>query len=129
MLKRYVMRLGLEEDTSAQIETLYDEVQEDMRTGRLSVAERRERANEFYEQVMELLGEEQKAKLMKLLGADAKRSADPFDRPKVPRPARDRGEGADIDEEVQEDYEEPGYDEEQEHEEQEEEEVEEGYES
>jgi hypothetical protein len=112
MLKRYVMRLDLDEYTSADIEELYEEVQEDMRSGRLPVAERKELANEFYEQVMELLDEDQKARLMKFLGADARRSKDPAERPKEPRRAqdRDRDEGADYDEEVQEDYEEPGDD-------------------
>ena len=83
-----------------------------MRSGRFSVAERRERANEFYEQVMELLDEGEKAKLMKFLGADARRSMDPPDRPKGPRRAHDRGhdEGADYDEEVDEDYDESATD-------------------
>lgn len=112
MLKRYVMRLDLDEYTSADIDELYEDVQEDMRSGRLSVAERKELANEFYEQVMELLDEEQKARLMKFFGADARRSRDPAERPKDPRRARDRDrdEGADYGEEVQEDYEEPGDD-------------------
>ncbi|UCG31573.1 MAG: hypothetical protein JSU68_07885, partial [Phycisphaerales bacterium] len=110
MLKRYVTRLDLDEDTSAEIEELYEGVQEDMRSGGLSVAERKERANEFYEQVMELLDEDDKARLMKFLGADARRSMDPPDRPKGPRRAHDQdfGEDAEYDQGTGEDYEEPG---------------------
>jgi hypothetical protein len=110
MLKRYVTRLDLDEDTSDQIEQLYEDVQEDMRSGQLSVAERRERANEFYEQVMELLDQNQKARLMKFLGADNRRSMDPRERARQSPGAQDqeREEGSDYDQEGQQENEESG---------------------
>ena len=110
MLKRYVARLDLDEDTSGQIEDLYAEVQEDMRSGQLSVAERKERANEFYDQVMELLDQNQKAKLMKFLGADDRRSMQPGEQARDPRGAQDRGrqENPDAEQEGQQEDDESG---------------------
>lgn len=97
LLRRYLLRIDLDQDTQDEIEQLYEEVREDMRSGRLTHQEREERAGEFYEQALELLSAEEKALLMKHLGGDAKRSAPARDR--SPRrhydPDRDDDQGAD----------------------------------
>jgi len=80
LLRRYVLRLNLEDDKRQRLQELYEEVLEEMRSGDLSHQERQEQASEFYEQVMELLSEEEKARLMKHLGKDAKRSRRPSER-------------------------------------------------
>lgn len=80
LLRRYVLRLNLEDDTRQELQELYEEILEEMRSGDLSHQERQEQASEFYEQVMELLSEEEKARLMKHLGRDAKRSRRPPER-------------------------------------------------
>jgi hypothetical protein len=130
MLKRYVMRLNLDDDTKDEIEGLYEEVQEEMRSGQLTLSERREKAGEFYDAVMEMLDDEQKAQLNKFLGGDEKRSR----RPDRDRSRRDRQLEEEAEEEDEQEYEEDdddGYedDEEEEEEDEEEEEEEEDYDS
>jgi hypothetical protein len=74
LLRRYVLRLNLDEDTRAEIEELYREVREEMRSGNLDYMERADRAVEFHDKVMDLLSDEEKAKLAKQMGVDVKRS-------------------------------------------------------
>ena len=74
MLRRYVLRLRPDDEQREAMEELYNEFRAELRNGIPSKDEREEMAAEFYEQVMELLDDEQKAQLRKYVGGDERRT-------------------------------------------------------
>ena len=74
MLRRYVLRLRPDDDQREAMEELYNEFRTELRNGIPTKDEREEMAADFYEQVMELLDDDQKVMLKKYVGGDERRS-------------------------------------------------------
>lgn len=74
MLRRYVMRLQPTDEQREELQELYGELREEYRAGDLTLAERDEIGAEFYDDVMELLDDDQKTRLKKYIGKDVRRS-------------------------------------------------------